>query len=167
MKSSINAAAFIRGNTVFFIKLSEYNFDASVSSPSSIVCLRPGGWAGDWVRDKFGKWNRFQKMALTITESWIRERVNLKHDHLGKFDLPVICTWTVLFYNLWTYFALKNASRYFKIDLQLTAFLWQYSVVCLHFCVASFLMVSAFFSVKKAISRRIKIQHCRQCSAAE
>ena len=26
----------------------------------------------------------FKKMALKITEQWIRERVKLKHDHLGK-----------------------------------------------------------------------------------
>ena len=35
---------------------------------------------GDWDREVF------KKMALRITEQWIRERVKLKHDNLGKIS---------------------------------------------------------------------------------
>ena len=29
--------------------------------------------------------SKFERMALTITEEWIRERVQLKHNNLGEF----------------------------------------------------------------------------------
>ena len=32
----------------------------------------------------------FKIMALTITEDWVRERVQLKHSNLGKFTLCIV-----------------------------------------------------------------------------
>ena len=54
------------------------------------VCVFSPKYARGTGNDTQASPEVFQKMALRITEQWIRERVKLKHDHLGMMSLQML-----------------------------------------------------------------------------
>ena len=55
-----------------------------------VVCVFSPKYARGTGNDTQASPEVFQKMALRITEQWIRERVKLKHDRLGMMSLPML-----------------------------------------------------------------------------